>query len=1342
MLSVVITLIGFLALLALPLAQYPHITPPGVSISIQYPGASAQVVADTVAAPIEQQVNGVPGMLYMSSQCGNDGSYTLTVTFDIGTDLKTALVMVQNRVTLAMPQLPTEVQNQGITIRKRTPDLLMIVNLFSPDGRYNDIYLSNYATINLKDELLRVPGVSDITYQGQRDYSIRAWLDADKMAALNLTAPDVAQAIRNQNLDAPAGQTGRPPAPEGQSFQRPILTLGRLSTVEEFGDIIVKVGQTRRAGERGRVSAPRPPRGANATPLANSLTSQSTIRRTSSGIPTTGTTDPTLTDSISGVAIASGTTTSSAPLVGGGTTAGAATMSDVGTTGVSSEIASGGGTTGGGATSGSSLTSSGTIPGLSIDSSTGSGVAGVGTNGILSNETLGRGPGFADAAIVRLRDIARVELGAQNYNQACLFDGRPAVGLGLYQLPGTNALEVADNVRRKMEELKSRFPEGVDYAIGYDTTPYIRESIQGVFTTLFEAVLLVGVVVLFFLQDWRAMILPMIDIPVSIIGTFAIMALMDFSLNNISLFGLVLAIGIVVDDAIVVLENIERMIARGYEPRTATIKAMEEVTGPIVAVGLVLCAVFVPCAFISGITGQFFRQFALTISVSTVISAINAITMTPSRAVFLFKNDPSGHDHVHHREALPWWIFAVAGGFATAWWGPEVLQGRLDLYALLGVVNKEDAPRWITWTVISLYAVPGAVAGGLLGWVVIRPVNAVLGAMFRAFNWLFDGMTAVYGWTVGRMLRLSAIVLIAYGGLIALTYWEFRRAPAGFFPQQDQGRLIVNVQTPDSTSLQRTKEVLAEVVKITQETPGVGHSVAIAGLSFLLQTNSPNMASMFVILKPFDERRSPELRDTAIMARLRREWARRVPDAQVTVYGGSPIPGLGTAGGFKLMIEDRGDLGVEALQEQTDELVRRLQQHPGLTGVSTQIRAKTPQLFLDIDRAKVASLGISLNDVNQTLDMFMGSLYVNSFNAFGRHWQVTIQADGPYRNQSDGLNRFKVRNSSGEMVPLGTLVNVREIGGPIAITRYNLYSSSNIRGIVRPGFSDGEAIKEIDNLALQMLPISMKPDWTELMFLQKRVGNSAMYVFLLSVVCVFLALSALYESWALPLAVILVVPLCLLCSVAGVLFSNRDVNIFVQIGLVVLVGLACKNAILVVEYARQLHQEGLPIYEATLRASRLRLRPIIMTSAAFILGVVPLALAVGAGAEMRRSLGTAVFSGMLGVTLFGIFLTPVFFYVIQKSSEAPVFRRAAVQWVGSIVVGGLLGGVSGFLLGKLEVFLLPWSAIVGACTGALLVLGVLSVLRRTAGVSRLVRPLTSRLAPAVRPSDDREDRPS
>jgi multidrug efflux pump len=1358
-LSVVITLIGGLALMSLPLAQYPRITPPGVSISISYPGANSQVVADTIAAPIEQQVNGVPGTLYMSSQCGNDGTYTLTVTFDIGTDLKTAVVMVQNRVALAMPQLPIEAQNQGITIRKRTPDMLMIVNLFSPDNRYDDIYLSNYATINLKDELLRVEGVSDITYMGQRDYSIRAWLDADKLAALNLTAPDVAQAIRNQSLDAPVGQIGRPPAPDEQSFQLPITTLGRLVTREQFGDIIVKVGQTRAASSSSaKMAAPR-----RSGISQTSSASQSTLQRTNTTAATTSTatssgaimtaiTPGATSDALTSIAVSSGTAISTAPLAGGGTTGGAATTSDA-TTGAGSM---GGGTTAGGAMTGSSITSSapssGTIAGLSINSGTAS------ANGALSGETMGRGPGRPDAAIVRLKDVARIELGAQNYNMNCLFNGKPAVGLGLYQMPGTNALDVAEAVRKKMEELKTRFPDGVDYAIGYDTTPYIRESITGVVHTLLEAVALVGLVVLVFLQDWRAMVLPMIDVPVSLIGTFAIMALMDFSLNNISLFGLVLAIGIVVDDAIVVLENIERMIARGYEPRTATIKAMEEVTGPIVAVGLVLCAVFVPCAFLSGITGQFFRQFALTISVSTVISAINAITMTPSRAVLIFKGQQA---HAHRREALPWWIFGVAGGIATAWLMPDALRGRLDLYALLGATHDE-APRWLRGTVLALYFMPGAVAGGLIGWLVIRPVNALLGALFRAFNRLFDGLTAVYGWAIGRMLRLSAVVLAAYGGLIALTYWEFRQAPTGFFPQQDQGRLICNIQLPDSTALQRTKEVLKEVVRVAHETPGVQNSVAFAGMSFLLQANSSNFASMFVILKPFDERRDPQLRDTAIMARLRREWARQVPDAQVTVFGGSPIPGLGSAGGFKLMLEDRGDLGVAALHHQTDALVRKLQElkqpgsnppKPALTGVSTQIRSNMPQLFLEIDRPKVASLGVSLNDVNQTLDMYMGSLYVTSYSNFGRHWQVTIQADGHYRNQTDDLNRFKVRNKSGEMVPLGTLVNVRETGGPIAVTRYNLYGAANIRGVVLPGYSDGEAIQEIDRIALETLPISMKPDWTELMFLQKRAGNSATYVFLLSVVCVFLALSALYESWALPLAVILVVPLCLLWSVIGIRWpqvaaqlhltellarlgvatsTQRDINIFVQIGLVVLVGLACKNAILIVEYARQLQEEGQSCFEATLTAARLRLRPILMTSFAFILGVMPLAVAVGAGAEMRRSLGIAVFSGMLGVTLFGIFLTPVFFYVIQTLGEAPLFRKAIIQWTGSGVVGGFLGAASGFLLGKLEMFLLPWSTIVGTCAGVLLVLAVLALhqkIKPKLSASRfLVHPVVRRLS--------------
>jgi multidrug efflux pump len=1313
-LSVAITLTGAIALLALPVAQYPRITPPGVVISISYPGANSQTVADTVAAPIEQQVNGVPGMLYMSSQMGNDGTYSLTVTFDIGTDLKTAVVMVQNRVALAMPQLPTEVQNQGITIRKKTPDILMIVNFFSPDGRYDDIYLSNFATIYARDELLRVDGVSDVNYMGQRDYSIRAWLDPQKLAARNLTALDVAAAIRSQNLDAPSGQVGRPPATAGQSFQMPITTLGRLHTPEEFGDIIVKVGQGR-APQTATAAGP-----AGASRLAIPVLSAPAPGGTT--IPPGS--DPTNSD------ISAGTLTGNTPTGGAGTTVGQdpsagsltpnTTVGGVGADGGAvaggGGTASGGSTATGGGTSNSGLLGGGTststssaadLSGLSIASGTTAPVLG---SGVLSGAAMGRGPGRPSAAIVRLRDVARVELGAQNYNQSCTFDGRPSVGLSIYQLPGTNALDVAERVVKKMEELKTRFPDGVDYKIGYDTTPYIRESIRDVVTTLLQAVALVGLVVLVFLQDWRAMILPMIDVPVSIIGTFAVMALVGFSLNNISLFGLVLAIGIVVDDAIVVLENIERLIATGLDVRTATLKAMEEVTGPIIAVALVLCAVFVPCAFISGITGQFFRQFAVTISVSTVISAINAITMTPSRAVLLFKTEPGQEGHEHRREALPWWIFAVVGGLFSVWYGPELLAHYLGRPPADGEAAAE-MPRWLWWAVTAAYFTPGALAGGLFGWIVIRPVNAVLGWLFRGFNHGFDRMAAVYGWTVGKTLRVSVLVLGVYGGLLVLTWYVFEKAPTGFIPQQDQGRLIVNVQLPDSASLQRTMAAVKQVEKVALRTKGVAHTVAFSGMSFLLQTTSPNFASMFIVLDPFDQRQGPGLRDQDIMARMKKGWAEEVKDATVTVYPSSPIPGLGTAGGFKLVIEDRGDLGLDNLQRRTDAVVRKLREVKGLNNVATAFRSNTPQLFLDIDRAKCATVGVPLNDVNQTLDMYLGSLYVNSFNDFGRHWQVTIQAEGQFRNQPQDINLFQVRNQAGQMVPLGTLVRLKEVGGPLSVTRYNLYRAATINGNIQTGFSTGDAIKTIEEISNDTLPLTMKADWTELMFLQKQAGNTATFVFLLAIVSVFLALSALYESWALPLAVILVVPLCLLCSVAGVRWTNRDVNIFVQIGLVVLVGLACKNAILIVEYAKQLHQEGKSVYEATRDASRLRLRPILMTSFAFILGVVPLMVASGAGAEMRRSLGVAVFYGMLGVTLFGIYLTPVFFYVIEGFGGVRLFVAGPARWALSALLGGALGVVSGLLLWGAGAVGLFWALGLGGPSGALAVLAVMGLHR-------------------------------
>jgi multidrug efflux pump len=905
-------------------------------------------------------------------------------------------------------------------------------------------------------------------------------------------------------------------------------------------------------------------------------------------------------------------------------------------------------------------------------------------------------------------------MGALNYNQAAFFDGRPSVGLAVYQLPGTNALDVADGIRARLQELSPRFPEGVAYTIGYDTTPFIRESITEVFKTLRDAVILVAVVVLFFLQDWKAMILPMVDVPVSLIGTFAVMAALGYSLNNISLFGLVLAIGIVVDDAIVVLENIERQMAKGLDPRTATLKAMDEITGPIIAITLVLSAVFVPCAFLSGITGRFFQQFAVTIAASTLISALNALTMTPSRALLILRGGGLGGGHGRRSEALPWWIFGVAGGWLTSSYGPSLLSGPLGLPAP-GGEGPAGLTGWLSWTLSAAWFVPGVLAGLVFGWCVIRPVNAVLGWVFRGFDRLFEGITGAYGWTIGKAIHLDAVVLVLYAGLLALTWGLFRSAPAGFVPQQDMGRCLAGIQLPDSASLERTKEVMGRVEKIARETPGVDHTIAICGTSFVLQANGPNFGSLFIVLKPFAERQRPELKDEAIMARLRSRWGREVKDAQTFVFGAPPIPGVSVAGGFKVVVEDRGGIGVQSLQSQSNRVIGKLRGAPGLVGVSTQFRSGIPQLYLDIDWAKATALGLSPDDVNQTLNIFIGSSYVNNFNEFGRYWQVTLQAEGRFRSRVSDIGLLQVRNRWGLMVPLGTLVKVRPVTGPVFINRYNLYTAAPVTGSLRPGASSGDVIAVVDRTAQESLPRSMRADWTELMFLQIREGNATppQVVFALSILFVFLALAALYESWSLPLAVILVVPMCVLCAVAGVLATHTSVNIFVQIGLVVLVGLACKNAILIVEFAREKHRAGLPVLEATRDAARLRLRPIVMTSFAFILGVVPLAYASGAGAEMRRSLGTAVLSGMLGVTLFGIFLTPVFFSVIQGFGETRLFAAPQTRQAVSRGLGVLLGLTGGYLLGRLGVFPTTWAAAVGGCAGLLGALAMQGVHRRS-----------------------------
>ncbi|HEX3149813.1 MAG TPA: efflux RND transporter permease subunit [Gemmataceae bacterium] len=1238
--SIIIALAGVLALANLPIAQYPEISPPAVTISIAYPGASAQVVADTVAAPIEQQVNGVPGMLYMSSNSGNDGSYTLTVTFEIGTNLNAALVMVQNRVQIALPVLPSSVQQQGITVRKRTPDMLLIINFNSPDNRYDNVYLSNFATVNVRDQLLRVEGVSDITVFGQRDYSMRIWLDPQRLAARNATAMDVANAVRKQNIEAAPGGIGQSLSGRSRSFQFPLDTRGRLNEVEEFGNIVVKTGSPRRApmstGTGARSGAPAtgpPPMRINipvSAPLAAVQPSTSVTTPAPAGM---------IPGQLSGGAAGG---TSSAQLAidtgnllaaGPATTVPAAGPAPSGPAGMSVEDPNGmaGGTplammTGTSAATAAAAQAGGTVGPYA-----------------LSGGTLDGGPDAA-AGIIRVRDVARVELAAATYDNGATFDGKPSCGLAVRLLPGANALDVADRVREKMAELQTRFPEGVGYDIAYDTTPFIRESIRDVVTTLFEAVGLVALVVLIFLQSWRATLIPMIAVPVAILGTFAVMLALGFTINNISLFGLVLAIGIVVDDAIVVVENVERWLEHGLEPKEAAYRAMGEVTGPVVAIALVLCAVFVPCAFVGGIPGQFYRQFAVTITASTVFSAINSLTLSPALAAILLKSKKQ-------REARP------------------------------GLVGRST---------------------GVVFW----PLK-FLGMLF---NRGFGLGTRAYAWSVGRLLRMSLVVLAVYGGLVWLTYWTFQKAPLGFVPEQDMGRLIVSIQLPDSASLNRTQEVMAEVDQIALHTPGVAHTTSAAGMSLLAGANSSNFGSVFLVLKPFDERQEPQLRSDAIIAKLRRDFA-KIKDADVKVFGPAPVPGLSVAGGFKIMVEDRGGLGLRELQKQTDTLVGKLQKDPATVGVLTQFRSRTPQLFLDVDRTKVESLGVDLNDVNQTMQIYLGSMYANSFNAFGRHWQVKLQSEGTFRNQLTDVGLLQVRNKFGEMVPMGTLVKLKEINGPVSVGRYNLYTAAAVNGNVPPDVSSGEAIDAVNRVTADSLPRAMTTEWTDLFFLQIRTGNTAIYVFLLAVVFVFLALAALYESWALPLAVILVVPLCLLCSVEGVRMAGKSVDIFVQIGLIVLVGLACKNAILIVEFAEVLHREGKPRDEAAVEASRLRIRPILMTSLAFVLGVVPLILSSGAGAEMRRSLGIAVFWGMLGVTLFGVFLTPVFFVLIQRGVDAKIFAAALGRWGASVLVGALLGTTTGFLLARLGVGELLWTVIIGGVAGVALVAGVPAVWR-------------------------------
>jgi len=1103
-LSLVIVIVGGIAATGLPVGQYPDVVPPTISIQTIYPGASAQVVADTVTTPIEQEVNGVEEMLFIASKSTGDGQAVIDVTFKLGTDIDLAQVLTQNRVAIAEAKLPEEVKRQGVMTKKKSPSILLCVNLFSSDGRYDQLYLSNYALIQVKDALARLDGVGDVAFLGARDYAMRIWLDPDKLATRSLSAGDVVKALREQNVQVPAGRLGQPPAEPGIAFQVPLNTTGRLLEPEAFADIIVKTG--------------------------NDATSPAT------GPPTVG------------------------------------------------------------------------------------------------------------REVVRIRDIGRVELGAKNEDTASTLDGRETITIAIFQRPGSNAIATAQRVRQEMARLAGSFPPGLEHAVIYDTTVFVEESIQEVVKTLFEAVVLVFVVVLLFLQNWRATLIPMLAVPVSLIGTFAVMAGLGFSLNNLSLFGLVLAIGIVVDDAIVVVENVERLISQGKSAREAAQQAMREVSGALVAMTLVLAAVFVPTSFIAGISGEFYRQFAITIAVSTAFSALNSLTLSPALAAIFFAGHEDTATPLTAQQAnspLPRTVIGLLGGLAVIWLGE-------DLAIVWAGLADGGSPLALWGVRLGVFA-----AGFAVGSLVSPLVNLLLSGVFRLFNLFFDVTTGVYGAVVGLFLRIAIVMIGFYIALMGLTYFGFSTVPVGFIPEQDKGYLLVNATLPEGASHERTAQVVRELEGLAADTPGVSHTIAVSGYSLLSGVSLSNTGGMFVILDPFTSRVvDPDQSSFAIAKKLRQRFA-TIREASCVVFNAPPIDGLGNTGGFKLQIRDRTGRGPAVLEQTTAELAGALAAQPGLVGLFSTYKANQPQLFIDIDRTKAKAAGVSIAAINQTLQVYLGSAYVNDFTAFGRNWQVTAQADTPFRMLPEDIGRLKVRNITGEMVPLATLLTVEETSGPAVVTRYNLAPSADLSGSTLPGTSSGEAIGLVEALASRpplgrgLLPPGLDYEWTDLSLQQMLAGNTASFVFVLGTVFVFLVLAAQYESWLLPLAVILIVPMCLLAAIAGVWIAGSDNNIFTQIGLLVLVGLAAKNAILIVEFARQREADGLPRTQAVLEAAVQRLRPILMTSLAFILGVVPLLLGRGAGAEMRVALGTAVFSGMLGVTIFGIFFTPVFYSVVM-----------------------------------------------------------------------------------------------
>jgi hydrophobe/amphiphile efflux-1 (HAE1) family protein len=1028
--SIVFVILGAVSFGRLPVAQYPEIAPPVINVTGQYPGASAEVVASTVVAPLEQQINGVENMLYVSSNATGDGRFSISVTFDLGTNLDIAQVQVQNRVAIAQPRLPADVRNIGVTVAKASPDLMMVVHLYSPDKSRDTLFISNYANVQVTDVVSRVDGVGSITVFGSRDYSMRVWLDPDRLQSLGLTSGDVVTALQAQNVQVASGVLNQPPVDQPGAFQIAVQTLGRLADPTEFGNIVVKQ---------------------------------------------------------------------------------------------------------------------------------------------------------SESAVVRIKDVAKVDLAALDYTTNSYLDRDPAIGIGIFQRPGSNALAAAKAVQATMDQLAKNFPAGLKYTIIYNPTQFIQQSVNAVTETIGEAVILVVLVVILFLQTWRAAVIPLVAIPISLVGTFLVMAMFGFSLNNLSLFGLVLAIGIVVDDAIVVVENVERNIAAGLSPRDAARKSMDEVGSALVAIALVLCAVFVPSAFITGISGQFYQQFALTIAGATVISLIVSLTLSPAMCALLLK--PHTNDH--------------------------------------------QQARW--WT---------------------RPIHG----FFRIFNAGFDKLAAGYGWFAARIVRVAVVMLVAYAAILGYGLNEFRKTPAGFIPQQDAGYLIGVTQLPAGASLARTDEVNRRVVDIALKTPGVAHAVNIVGFSGATFTNAPNAGAVFFVLEPFDERAgNPQKSAAAIQGALFQRLA-GIQESLVLVVQPPPVRGVGNAGGVRMMIQDRAGRGPRELQGATYAMMGAAAKTPGLTQVFSLFETSTPQLYLDIDRTKAQMLGINIADVFGALQTYLGSTYVNDFNLLGRTFRVTAQADAAYRLDTKDVLKIRVRNSRGDTVPLGSFTTVRDTSGPYRVPRHNLYPAAELDATAAPGYSQGQAIQAMEKLAAQTLPEGFSYEWTTLAYQQLRAGSTAIFAFMLAVVFVFLVLAAQYESLTLPLAVILIVPMCLVAAITGVILRGQDNNILTQVGFIVLIGLAAKNAILIVEFARQLEDHGRDRWAAAAEAARLRLRPILMTSLAFILGVVPLVWATGAGAELRQTLGTAVFAGMIGVTIFGLVFTPVF-YVISRWLAGLAERR-------------------------------------------------------------------------------------